>query len=683
MGSGTSSAAQAAKVQETAATTMPATTPAVPTDDLLPKPSAGKLPLQLDRLPNDSLCKVAEALVTLQSVGLQGIPNLASLQEVVAARQGKPSLPVSDFTSEYMGMNLWAWSRNLWNAAVGKVSLQPIAGGPSNDQPKDVAAPEPETEAARNDLIVRAKMKFDKLQARLMDMGDKSREACEPWFEAMVTAGKQVTGFASLAADTKSSDRCGHFRAAGLKCEACAGDGLGVLFEKMAGHPGPSRALLPLKVTTRPVSTTFSGATAATPKTPSAIMLHIGGQGCGMGLASWQQLLGEHCLGGDGRLAEDGGAVRGAAAVHFAESRTGHFVPRAVFASFGSDGLSAVRKAGPFAPLDQLEFPTRPDMNWHSGARGPDLGTRTDQFMEAVRRQAEQADYVHSFILTNSLHEDGPASGFCEIAMQKLGEQFGKKLKWAVVSTPAVGGAAAAEEPTKLFNAACSFKYLMEDTDLVSFVDRPSLLFLDADNPLGLVGRVVSAFTSPLRLAASGNARVLSMKSMTTNLVPYPRLHFVIPSLPLLKSQELISFLQGSMSSGLSLEGKYLAATMLTRGLPHFALLDKIMEQKKSSTFSAVDWNPQVFALGSHQDPSVMAEGEVVCLHNHTSTASMFTSWLNGVENVGEEVLRKHRDEGLDHDEMIETKEDIQALITDYTEVAIQLQDEEEEEEEY
>ncbi|CAE7456755.1 TUB1, partial [Symbiodinium pilosum] len=85
---------------------------------------------------------------------------------------------------------------------------------------------------------------------------------------------------------------------------------------------------------------------------PSLICLHLGGEGSDVGTACWKRLMDEHLLDASGRPTE--GAFFGCSTPFFAESTTGRYVPRAVFAGYGAARMESVSKAGLFAPTSVL-----------------------------------------------------------------------------------------------------------------------------------------------------------------------------------------------------------------------------------------------------------------------------------------------------------------------------------------
>merc|ERR1712138_74383 len=128
----------------------------------------------------------------------------------------------------------------------------------------------------------------------------------------------------------------------------------------------------------------------------------------------------------------------------------------------------------------------------------------------------------------------GTGSGLGALLLQRLSVDYGKKSKLSFTVTPAPQVATAVVEP---YNHVLSSHALLEHTDCTFCLDNEALYdvcrrSLDIERPTytnlnRLIGQVVSSLTASLRFDGALNVDVAEFQ---TNLVPYPRIHFMLTS---------------------------------------------------------------------------------------------------------------------------------------------------------
>lgn len=383
----------------------------------------------------------------------------------------------------------------------------------------------------------------------------------------------------------------------------------------------------------------------------AVVTLHLGGWGCGAGVAAWQQLFQEHGLGADGRP-QGGEALLGGSPAHFAESRTGRYVPRAVFADTDAEGLAGARSAKCFSPADIADPAADLQSKWGFLADGG--GTLCKSIMEIVRCHMERTDNPRCFMLTHSLH--GFAGGAIASAVtHQLREEYRKHFVWNLALAPDPSPELSARDS---YNTVLSLCQLRSGSSLLTLVDRQGLRQLATSKPLGLglaspsstdcdglVARVLCAVTGPMRVGSRVNAsdgwRDLLPWSLGTNLVPYPFMTttFAAISTPGLDDAEgkdfrmgskedmvLQCLLHGSMLSLDTAKGRHVSSGIWCRGLAPLYAVEAARLLKTRADFRCVDWAPSAFAIGCQEAPPSGPEVVALC-HNTAIYTGYGSSW--------------------------------------------------------
>jgi len=653
-----------------------------------------RLPAQLSRLPADRLRRVAEALEQLQEAGFSEITNLGLLQTAVHSKLGNcpARIPEEDLTSEYTGMCLWAWTPKRWFQETSRTAAMQ-ARGAKNEATNETAetielAPIADKVQAKFDGRIQ-KMSAVAAEGRLGGPTTSDVDRFRGWFESMKKADAELRSFVTLIPEPKQ-----------------AGDGPSALFSMLPSSGGASgRQELPKALDTKRKTGTggyCGGKTALPMKTRgSVMMLHIGDSGCSTGLGSWGHIMSDHQLDGDGRPKD--GTFYGRSSIHFAESVTGRYVPRAIFAGSESD-LGPLHAAKIFAPTSLLQAAG----NGNFGEGRMDSET-VEKIFDCTRMQMEQADYGLGFIITHAVGEDDYLSGVLVQLLQRISAQYGKKHKFTVTGVPSPAGDALSRGRSALSEHA-----LMEHVDVATFYDQSAVAALASskyglgvaspgqDQISNLVGRVARGLTGPLRFAGSvpaneGSSGGRGLNSLATNLVPYPRIHFMLAGLGGITSEAMSDFnidgvrgyvatgqasSIGSLSSVLTpasrRDAKTIAMSLLCRGVHHYASMSKVMETKADRDYKFVNWSPSGFSISCFEDSaSKKLNPEVVCLENNVNVREVFSSWQAGMDTL---EAAAH---GIEQGEKQEISEELSALCQDYQEVAAdRVQEDEEEEEE-
>lgn len=334
---------------------------------------------------------------------------------------------------------------------------------------------------------------------------------------------------------------------------------------------------------------------------------------------------------------------------------------------------------------------------------------KIDEVIDRIRRMTEQCDGLQGFMIYHSVG-GGTGSGFCSLMLERLAAEFTKKSKLDFCIYPSPQVATAVVEP---YNAVLSTHALLEHTECAFLLDNEAIYdickrSLDVERPHysnlnKLISQVISSLTLSLRFEGSLN---IDMNEFPTNLVPYPRIHFLLPSYaPIISSvksvheqhsvSELTNALfepQNTLCKCDPRLGKYMACTLMYRGdvLPK-EVTNALSSIKQKSHIQFVEWSPTGFKCGINSQPPTVVPGSemaatkrAVCmLSNSTAIAQVFARIDQKFDLMYAKRAFVHWyvGEGMEEGEFSEARDDLAALERDYIEVS-ESQDAYEEEEE-
>jgi len=432
------------------------------------------------------------------------------------------------------------------------------------------------------------------------------------------------------------------------------------------------------------------------------ISIHIGQAGVQTGEQCWELYCLEHGINPDGTIPnrDKSKEQNDSFKVFFNEANSGKYVPRAVFVDLEPTVIDEL-KNGKYGKLfNPAQMLTGVEDAANNYARGHYTVGRNmiDKTLDRVRKVAEQCETLQGFLVFHSV-AGGTGSGFTSLLLERLLADYGKKkpkLDFCVYPSPKVSTSVV--EP---YNSVLSTHYLLEYTDVAFMFDNEAIYDIcktnlkikrpKYSNLNSLIAQVISSLTASLRFNGTLNVDITEFQ---TNLVPYPRIHFMLCSYAPILSQEMAysekSTVKQITSAAFDSEnmmckvdprkGKYMATCLMYRGNVNPSEVNlAIGDLKGKSHIQFVDFSPTGFKCGINDQPTTSVPGgdlaatdKAMCLIANTTAVSEVFQRMDSKFDMmftKRAFVHWYVGEGMEEAEFNEAREDLAALEKDYDEL--------------
>ncbi|ETO33694.1 beta-tubulin [Reticulomyxa filosa] len=385
------------------------------------------------------------------------------------------------------------------------------------------------------------------------------------------------------------------------------------------------------------------------------------------------------------------------------EKAINQYIPRSILIDL-EPGIIDLIKTAPTGRMFKLD-------NFISGTGGAASNwgkgyyTEGDQVieecMEVIRKEAELCDALQGFQITHSLG-GGTGSGLGSLLLHQIRDKFSDNIIATYSVCPSLKANNVAVEP---YNTILTIDRIIDNCNECFVIDNDALYNISykvlKQSQLKykelnwIASSVMAGITSSLRFPVKLNN---DLRKMAMNLVPFPRLHFLlVTQAPLFafgeKTKAKLSFReitdqmwssQTCMANVAVRDGKYLGAALIYRGesfqMPEENPL-RCISEKMAEDF--VNWIPDNIKMAIVSVPAKNTYLSGTFIANTTSIKAVFQRISDSFDRMlkRKAFLHWYTSEGMDEMEFFSCNQNVRDMILSYQDkqdVVVDFDDEEE-----
>merc|ERR1712117_649226 len=395
-----------------------------------------------------------------------------------------------------------------------------------------------------------------------------------------------------------------------------------------------------------------------------------------------------------------------------------HMIPRNLFIDLEASCLQQIKKSKMGQQFNSEYYISGMEDAANNFARGHyTVGKeKMDQINERVQSMVEDCDNLQGFIMSHAVG-GGTGSGLGMLILERLAVDYRKKSKIGFEIYPSPTISTCIVEP---YNGLLSTHWLLDHTDVSLVLDNEAIYEISQkkldlakpnySNLNRIIAKVVSSMTAALRFTGELN---VDMNEFQTNLVPFPRLHFMTTSLAPVVAKKKASH-EGFTCRDITdqclqkeaflvkfpdfdpVEDKYMAISLNYRGEIQSKVANSTVQWlKEQDKVSFVEWCPTGFKIGLNNEPAAavedddmaLAKNNAVMIGNNVAINRVFSERLSKKYDMmysQRAYVHWYVGEGMEEGEFAEAREDLGFLEKDYLDVVSeQASDDNEEDEEF